>query len=118
MSPFGGSPRSEDVGTDLRRQIWALLGLLLLLPLLRWLEGGEVEGSSVFFNKLVAERSSSPLDLSAGVAFLAGHGGEEERQPGAVRPVISLLLAGHGGEEEMEKDWLLLSLGEGSCPLY
>lgn len=117
MPPFGGSPRREDDGRDLRRRIWAKLGLLLLLSLLRWPEGGEMKSSNVFPNNLVVKSASSPLDLSAGKAFLAGHGGEEERLPGAVWFAFSSLLAGHGGEEELERGCLVLSLVEGSCSL-
>jgi hypothetical protein len=117
MPPFGRMPLSGGVGRDLRRQIQAILGLLLLLPLLRWLEGGDASSSIAFPNKLVAAGSSSSLDLSTSDALLAGRGGVGESGPGAVRCVSSSLLAGHGGEEEQRKGSLILACGEGSCLL-
>jgi hypothetical protein len=117
MPPFGHLPRSEDDGRDVRDQIWPGLGLLLLLPLLRWLEEGVATSSIVFPNNQVAASFSSSMDFSPGVALLASRGGMGEGGPGAGWWGFSSLLADHGGEEEQKRISPILFCGEGSCPL-
>ncbi|XP_071681951.1 uncharacterized protein [Lolium perenne] len=117
MPPSGRLPHSGDGGLDLRRQILTSLGLLLVLPLLRWLEGGDAGSGTVFPNKLVATGSSLSMDGSKDDTLLAGRGSVGESQPDAARCVPSSLLAGHGGEEEQKRSSPILDWGEGSCPL-
>jgi hypothetical protein len=76
MPSSGCLPLSGGDGQDLHCQIRANLGLLLLLPLLQWLEGGDAGSSIVFRNNLVATSSSYPLDISKGESLLAGRGDE------------------------------------------
>jgi hypothetical protein len=98
MLVFGRLHRSEDGGSDLRRWIQAVVGLLLASPLLLWVERGRGEGGVVFLNNLVATCCVPPQCCYEEEALLAGRGGEEEGQIGAGRCPAASLMAGLGGE--------------------
>jgi hypothetical protein len=68
-------------------------------------------------NKLVASGSAPSRCHCGEEALLAGRGGKEEGQIGAVRCPAASLLAGLGGEGELRCGALVLDLGGGSCPL-
>jgi hypothetical protein len=99
---------------DCRRPIQATLGLLLVAPLLLWLEGGCGEGGAIFPNKLVTPCYVPPKRCCDEEALPASRGGMEEAQMGAVRGPAASLPVGHGGEGEWSCGALVL--GGGSCP--
>lgn len=101
---------------DLLRRILAVLGLLLVLLLLLWLEGGLGSGAAAYFNKKVVSRSNLPGYV---VEMLqTGHGGEEECCIGIARFAVFFLQAGRGGEVEEKTGEPFFSLEFGSHPLY
>jgi hypothetical protein len=114
MPLFGRMPRSGGGGLDLCRRIKAMVGLLLPLLLLMWLEGSWGVGNAAFFNKLVAPGSAGPLSLCVDEALLSDRGGEGECRSDVVRRPLAHLLASHGGLEEWVRDSPILDLGSGS----
>jgi hypothetical protein len=60
MSVFGRMPRRVGGALDLGRWIRGVLGLLLALLLLLWLEHGLGTGDAAFINKVVSPRSDFP----------------------------------------------------------